>query len=346
MLHDLAGRGLRTLEPETAHRLTLRALAAGLGPVDAGPDDPALALKMAGLDLPNCIGLAAGFDKDAQAHGAMLRAGFGFVECGSVTPEPQDGNPRPRLFRLAKDRGVINRMGFNNGGLEAFAERLAAPRRRGVVGANLGANKDSADRIGDYVRGLDRLWGLADYFTINVSSPNTPGLRDLQSRTALEELCGRLSEVRARKPGKTPLFLKVAPELNERAIADIVDVATRACVNGLIIANTTTERPGTLASASRVESGGLSGKPLFETSTRTLKLFHQAHDEKLALIGAGGVSGGAEAYAKIRAGACAVQLYTALIFEGPGVVRRIKRDLLKRLRADGFTSVHEARGTA
>ena len=345
LVHDAAARALRTLDPETAHRLTIRALRLGLGPRVPGPDDPALAVEVGGLRLPNCIGLAAGFDKNAEAPDAMLAAGFGFVECGTVTPQPQDGNPRPRLFRLTPDRAVINRMGFNNQGLEAFAERLAGRRRRGVVGANLGANKDSADRIGDYVAGLKRLWGLADYFTVNVSSPNTPGLRDLQAKTALQELTGRVAEARAplQESGDVPIFLKVAPDIAERDIGDIVHTVKASGLNGLIVSNTTLARPDTLASPAKGEAGGLSGAPLMAPSTRMLRLFHQA-DDGLALIGAGGVASGADAYAKIRAGACAVQLYTALVYAGPGLVTRIKRDLAERLRADGFASAAEARG--
>lgn len=348
LLHDAAAAGLRRLDPETAHKLSVLGLRAGLGPLDHGPDDPALAVEIAGLRLPNCIGLAAGYDKDAEAPDAMLMAGFGFVECGTVTPLPQAGNPRPRLFRLTEDRAVINRMGFNNKGLEAFAGRLAARPRRGVVGANLGANKESSDRIGDYVAGLKRLWGLSDYFTVNISSPNTPGLRDLQSRAALEELCGRLAEARAGlRGGKDyPIFLKVAPDIAESEVGEIVHIVANAGFNGIIVSNTTITRPETLRSADRGEAGGLSGAPLMERSTHMLRLFHQANDRHLALIGAGGVASGADAYAKIRAGACAVQLYTALVYGGPGLVGRIKRELAQQVRADGFASVFEARGQA
>jgi dihydroorotate dehydrogenase len=346
LLHDAAAAALRHLDPETAHNLTLRGLKAGLGPRQDGPDDPALAVEMAGMRLPSCIGLAAGFDKNAEAPDAMLAAGFGFVECGTVTPLPQDGNPRPRLFRLSDDQAVINRMGFNNGGLEPFAARLIRRARRGHVGANLGANKDSADRIGDYVTGLRRLWGLSDYFTVNISSPNTPGLRDLQSRGALEELCGRVAEARAslRDGADYPIFLKVAPDIAESEVGEIVHIVATAGFNGVIVSNTTITRPETLRSGQKGESGGLSGGPLMPRSTHLLRLFHQANNRHLALIGAGGVASGADAYAKIRAGACAVQLYTALVYGGPGLITRIKRDLAERVRADGFASVLEARG--
>jgi len=347
LIHDVAARALRLLDPETAHHLTVRALAAGLGPRDTALNDPALAVSMAGMDLPNCIGLAAGFDKDAQAPGAMLSAGFGFVECGTVTPLPQAGNPRPRLFRLPADRAVINRFGFNNQGLETFAANLGRRPWQGYVGANIGANKESEDRIGDYVASVTRLWGLCDYFTVNVSSPNTPGLRTLQSRAALEALAGRLAETRkALYSGRHyPMFLKVAPDLTDRDIIDIVESVRAHGLNGIIVSNTTITRPDDLKAAAASETGGLSGAPLMSLSTQVLKRFHDANGKAdLALIGAGGVTSGADAYAKIRAGACVVQLYTALVYEGPGLVRRLKRDLAARLRADGFSSVAEARG--
>ncbi|MDO8900666.1 MAG: quinone-dependent dihydroorotate dehydrogenase [Phenylobacterium sp.] len=346
IVHDLAAVALRQLDPEQAHDLTIRALQAGLGPRTPGPGDPILAITFAGLSLPNCVGLAAGFDKNAQVYRPMLAAGFGFVECGTVTPLPQAGNPRPRLFRLSEDRAVINRMGFNNEGLEPFAGRLAR-RRGGVVGANIGANKESEDRVGDYVTGLRRLWGLASYFTINISSPNTPGLRALQTRGALEELLGRLVEARDALPaeGKVPMFLKVAPDLDEAEIEAICDVVAAAGLDAVIVSNTTVSRPP-LRSAQAGETGGLSGAPLMALSTQTLRLFHEAADGRFPLAGAGGVSSGAEAYAKIRAGACVVQLYSALVFSGPGLVGRIKADLAARLRADGFSSTAEAVATA
>jgi dihydroorotate dehydrogenase len=348
LLHDAATRALHLLDPETAHHLTVRALAAGLGPRDGGLNDPALAVHMAGMDLPNCIGLAAGFDKNAQAPGALLAAGFGVVECGTVTPLPQPGNPRPRLFRLPEDRAVINRFGFNSEGLDAFAANLARRPWQGYVGANIGANKESTDRVGDYIASVTRLWGLCDYFTVNVSSPNTPGLRNLQSRAALEELAGRLAETRkALYAGRQyPMFMKVAPDLTDRDVIDIVESVRAHGLNGIIVSNTTITRPDELKSSAAAQTGGLSGAPLMSLSTQVLKRFHEANGAaELALIGAGGVQSGADAYAKIRAGACVVQLYTALVYEGPGLVRRLKRDLAARLRADGFSSVAEARGT-
>ncbi|HZZ70467.1 MAG TPA: quinone-dependent dihydroorotate dehydrogenase [Phenylobacterium sp.] len=341
--HGLATWALRGLDPEDAHRLAILGLKFGLGPL-GGRDDPILAVSLAGLELPNAIGLAPGFDKDAEVFAPMLRAGFGFVECGTVTPKPQAGNPRPRLFRLSEDLAVINRMGFNNRGLEAFAGRLSR-RGPGVVGANIGANKDSEDRIGDYVTGLTRLWGLASYFTINVSSPNTPGLRALQTKAALDDLLGRLADARDGLPaqGRVPMLLKVAPDLEAGEVEAIVESCVGHGLSGIMVSNTTISRPA-LRSRFAGESGGLSGAPLAALSTQVLGEFAQAAAGRLVLVGVGGIASGADAYAKIRAGACAVQLYSALVFEGPGLVSRIKRDLAARLRADGFASVGAAVG--
>jgi dihydroorotate dehydrogenase len=335
---------LRGIDPENAHALALAALRLGLGPQDRAPAPPELATTLAGMKLANPIGVAAGFDKNAQVPDAMLRAGFGFVECGTATPRPQAGNPRPRLFRLTSDRAVINRLGFNNAGQEAFAAALAARARRGVVGANIGANKDSEDRIADYAAGLKRLWGLADYFTINISSPNTPGLRALQEKGALEDLLGAVGEARRDLRPATPVFLKVAPDLDDAAVEAIVGAAVGFGLAGLIVSNTTLERPPGLRDRRRSESGGLSGAPLMAPSTRLLGLFHEAAGDRLELIGVGGVASGADAYAKIRAGASAVQLYSALVFEGPGLVTRIGRDLASQLRADGFSNLAQAVG--
>ncbi|HEY1414666.1 MAG TPA: quinone-dependent dihydroorotate dehydrogenase [Caulobacteraceae bacterium] len=347
-MHDAATAFMRRIDPETAHALALAGLKAGWGPVDRTAPDPALATTLAGLALSNPIGLAAGFDKNGEAADAMLRAGFGFVECGTATPLAQPGNPKPRLFRLEADQAVVNRLGFNNRGQEAFAVALARRRRSGIVGANIGANKDSADRTSDYVRGLKRLWGLADYFTINISSPNTPGLRDLQAKSALADLLGAISEARRglTDPACTPIFLKVAPDLSDGEVGDIVDAAVTYDLQGLIVGNTTLQRPPGLRDPRQVETGGLSGAPLMSLSTRILAEFHKATSGRLALIGAGGVASGADAYAKIRAGARAVQLYTGLIYEGPGLVARIRRDLATRLKADGFSSLAEAVGAA
>ena len=348
-LHDIAARALRAFDPEDAHGWAIRGLKWGLGPREVGPDDPILAVTLAGLELPNCVGLAAGFDKNAEVPDAMLAAGFGFVEAGTVTPLAQAGNPRPRLFRLTEDRAVINRMGFNNEGLEPFARRLSARKvKRGVVGANIGANKDAGDRIQDYVTGLTRLWGLSDYFTANISSPNTPGLRALQTKAALEDLLGRISETRealkVASRADYPIFLKVAPDLEDGEVEAIVEAVIGAGLDAIIVSNTTVARPDSLKSAHAGESGGLSGAPLLTASTQVVKRFHAAAGGRVALIGAGGVASGGDAYAKIRAGAKAVQLYSALVYGGPGLVSRIKRDLAARLRADGFTAVEDAVG--
>jgi dihydroorotate dehydrogenase len=345
-IHELAAVGLRALDPEDAHRLTIVLLKTGLGP-RRNDAEPILATTLCGLALPSCVGLAAGFDKDAEVPDAMLAAGLGFVECGTVTPLPQAGNPRPRLFRLGEDGAVINRMGFNNQGLEAFAHRLEARARRGVVGANIGANKDSADRMGDYIVGLERLWGLADYFSINISSPNTPGLRALQTRAALDELLARIGEARQalRAGGRDyPVFLKVAPDLEDAEIGAIAETAITHGLDAIIVGNTTLSRPAGLSSRHRGEAGGLSGAPMMALSTTVLGRFHQAAARRITLIGAGGVASGADAYAKIRAGAGAVQLYSALALRGAGLIGAIAADLAARLKADGFTSVGQAVG--
>ena len=340
-------RAVRMFSPERAHGLTVRALRAGLGPKARAAADPRLVTEVGGLVLPNPVGLAAGFDKNAEVPDAMLRAGFGFVECGTVTPRPQEGNAKPRLFRLSEDEAVINRMGFNNQGLEAFATRLAARReagRDGIVGANLGANKDSADRVGDYVLGLKRLWGLCDYFTVNISSPNTPGLRSLQDEEALRELLSRVAEARAGLDGNVPVFLKVAPDLADEEPARIVEQVLDAGFSGIIASNTTLSRDG-LRSRHRDETGGMSGRPLFARSTEVLKAFARASQGRVPLIGVGGIASAGDAYAKIRAGASAVQVYSALVYRGPGLVGRINAGLLGLLERDGYSGIAEAVGT-
>ncbi|WP_374597265.1 quinone-dependent dihydroorotate dehydrogenase [Brevundimonas sp.] len=343
ILSDLGAAALRRLDPETAHGLAIRALQTLPLPA-AAPDDTILKTRLAGLDLPNPIGLAAGLDKNGEALRGLSRLGFGFVECGSVTPVAQPGNLRPRLFRLAEDQAIINRMGFNNAGLEAFAARLKARPADTVVGANLGANKDTEDKAADYVTGLSRLKGLADYVTVNVSSPNTPGLRALQGRAALDDLLGRLTEARDGDP--TPVFLKIAPDLTPDEISLIVEASIDHRIDALIVSNTTLDRPDSLTARDRDQAGGLSGRPLQARARAALSAAAAASKGRLPLIAVGGIDSGAEAYDRIRAGAAAVQLYSALIYGGPGLVGRIKRDLAQCLRDDGFTSVAQAVGTA
>ena len=342
-----AARLLGCLDPEQAHRLTIWFLRQGLAPASRSEPDPILQSTVFGLTFPNPVGLAAGFDKNAAVPDAMLRLGFGFVEFGSVTPRPQVGNPRPRLFRLAADRAVINRLGFNNAGLQAVVANLARHRDRiGIVGANLGANKDSTDRMQDYVVGLQYLGPLVDYVTINVSSPNTPGLRALQGPQELDELLDRLLAARARLAKPVPLLLKIAPDLAAADLRDIAEVALRRQLDGLIVSNTTIGHRDRLRSPARGETGGLSGAPLFEPSTAVLADMYRLTQGRIPLIGTGGIGSGADAYAKVRAGASLVQLYTALIYQGPPLLGRIKRDLAARLRADGFRSLSQAVGSA
>ena len=338
-LTDLGAVLLRQLDPETAHRLAIRALQ--MTPLPApGADDPILKTTIGGLQMSNPVGLAAGLDKNGEALEGLSRLGFGAVECGSVTPRAQAGNPKPRLFRLSEDRAVINRMGFNNEGLEPFADRLARRPTRTAIGANLGANKDTEDKAADYVAGLKRLAGLADYFTINISSPNTPGLRALQGRETLDDLLGRINE--ARPADGAPVFLKIAPDLIGEEIGMIVEASIAHRIDALIVSNTTLERPASLRSAFAGESGGLSGAPLKPFALKALEAASEAADGRLPLIAVGGIASGEDAFARIRAGASAVQVYSALIYEGPGLIGRIKRDLAAQLRAEGFASMAEA----
>ena len=335
---------LHRLDPETGHGLALRALRAGLmggnGPVSTAR----LRVSLAGLDLPNPLGLAAGFDKNAVALDALARLGFGFVETGAATPRPQEGNPRPRLFRLSEDRAVINRFGFNNEGAEAIAARLAARRRAGVVGLNLGANKDSADRAGDFAAVLARCGAHVDFATVNVSSPNTEKLRDLQGPAALRALLGGVMAARDELPRRVPVFLKIAPDLDAQALSDIAGVALESRIDGIIATNTTLAREG-LKSASQHQQGGLSGQPLFEKSTRVLAQLSQASAGAMPLIGVGGIDSAESAYAKIRAGASALQLYSALVYGGFSLVGTILRGLDERLASDGFDSIAQAVGS-
>jgi len=348
-IFDLGARLLRQLPAETAHNATLT-LAGAMTPFlpQPGPADPRLAVRAFGLDFPNPIGLAAGFDKNAQVPDAMARFGFGFVECGTVTPRPQDGNPRPRLFRLSEDRAVINRMGFNNGGMVLAARNLKARTGSyakgsgGIVGINIGANKDSADRIADYALCFGELAGLADYVTVNVSSPNTPGLRGLQGKDELTRLLGTLTEARS-KGIRKPILLKIAPDLDDAALDEIAEVVKASAIEGLIVSNTTIARPA-LRSANAGQTGGLSGKPLLAPSTRILGEMHRRLNGAVTLVGVGGIASGEDAYAKIRAGASLVQLYTALVYDGPGLVARIQRELSVCLARDGFANVTDAVG--
>ncbi|MDQ8756996.1 quinone-dependent dihydroorotate dehydrogenase [Sphingosinicella sp. LHD-64] len=329
------------LDGEAAHRLTIRSLK--LAPAGRpAKADPVLKVNVAGLDFPNPVGLAAGFDKDAEVWRQMLGFGFGFVEVGTLTPQPQAGNDRPRLFRLAEDRAVINRMGFNNGGQAAALARLARRHRNGgIVGVNIGANKDSPDRIADYAAGVRAMLGVADYLTVNISSPNTPGLRALQDKGALDALLAAVMEARGVGP---PVFLKVAPDLERQDIDDLAAVAIARKIDALIVSNTTVSRP-VLRSKHREETGGLSGAPLKALALARLRDFRRATGGALPLIAAGGIETAADAYARIRAGASLVQLYSALVYEGPGLARRIASGLRALMESDGFARLTDAIGT-
>ena len=336
---------LHRLDPETAHGLSLQALRLGLVALPGPIALPRLATTIAGLPLLNPIGLAAGYDKNAAALAPLTRAGFGFIEVGAATPFPQDGNPRPRLYRLPLDRAAINRFGFNNQGMESIAQRLAAHQRGPVpVGLNLGANKDSADRAGDFARVLARCGPHVDFATVNVSSPNTEKLRDLQGRAALSALLANVMETQQSLTRKIPIFLKISPDLTDDDLADLAEVALAFGISGIIATNTTLARKN-LKSADNAQSGGLSGAPLFEKSTRTLARLSQLTAGKLPLIGTGGISTGEDAYQKIRAGASAVQLYTALVYDGLSLIPKIAKGLEALLARDNFTTVAQATGT-
>ncbi|WP_334175654.1 quinone-dependent dihydroorotate dehydrogenase [Pseudoxanthobacter sp.] len=348
LYRGLARRALFCLEAEKAHRLTIAALASGLARVPQPRPDPALRQTLFGLDFPNPLGMAAGFDKDAEVPDAVLGLGFGFTEIGTVTPLAQPGNPRPRLFRLVEDRGIINRMGFNNAGHAPALARLRARRGRpGIVGVNVGANKDAADRMADYVTGIARFAAVADYFTVNVSSPNTPGLRDLQAKAALEELLARALEARdaaAEGAGRrVPVLLKIAPDLDEHGLDDVAEAIAGSGLDGLIVSNTTISRPA-LASPRARESGGLSGRPLFPLSTIALAKMRGRVGPGLPLIGVGGVDSAETAFAKIAAGANLVQLYSGLVYEGPDLIGRILGGLSAELKRRGLASLADASG--
>ena len=344
-LIDRAGLAvLHRLDPERAHGLSLRALQSGLVPLPGIVTSARLASLVAGLHLANPVGLAAGYDKNAVALDALSRAGFGFLEVGAATPRPQDGNPAPRLYRLTEDRAAINRFGFNNEGADAICARLARRPRSLPIGLNLGANKDSADRAADFARVLALCGPEVDFATVNVSSPNTEKLRDLQGAAALSALLAGVMEVRDTLPRPIPIFLKIAPDLGDDDLAQIAEVAINSGLSGIVATNTTLSRDG-LTSPHRGEKGGLSGAPLFERSTRVLARLSQLTGGNLPLIGVGGVSSADQAYAKIRAGASAVQIYTAMVYEGIGLPAKIARGLDALLDRDGFANVADAVGT-
>lgn len=349
-LFGLARPLIHALDAETAHKLTVAALAAA-PPLRPRPDPHSLGISAFGLAFPNPVGLAAGFDKHAEAIDGALGLGFGFVEAGGVTPLAQAGNARPRVFRLPEDGAVINRYGLNSEGMEAVAARLAARRTNrhpGIVGINLGANKESTDRAQDYVLLTEKLAAHADFLTINISSPNTPGLRDLQAEAALDDLIARALAARdnaiVRTGRRTPVLVKIAPDLTLPELDGIIAVCRKREVDGLIVSNTTLARPDSLRSVSKSETGGLSGRPLFEASTRMLAQTFLRVEGQFPLIGVGGVESPETAFAKIRAGASLIQLYTALIYKGPGLVSEIKQGLVRQLAADGLANIAEAIG--
>ncbi|QDY68553.1 quinone-dependent dihydroorotate dehydrogenase [Qingshengfaniella alkalisoli] len=335
---------LRQLDPEVAHKLALKALSSGLAQLSGPVTSDRLRTEIAGLELPNPVGLAAGFDKNAEVLHPLARAGFGFIEVGAATPRPQTGNPKPRLFRLAKDRAVINRFGFNNDGADVIAHRLASRPEDAVIGLNLGANKDSEDRAADFVSVLNGCAAHVDFVTVNVSSPNTENLRNLQGRAALWALLTGVVNARAKLTRPIPVFLKIAPDLTDGELADIAEVALSSSIDGIIATNTTLSRDG-LTSRHAQEKGGLSGAPLFEPSTRILARMSQLTENKLPLIGVGGISSAEHAYTKIKAGASAIQLYSAMVYRGLSLAAEIARGLDSLLERDGFATVAEAVGT-
>lgn len=352
MLNTLAGLArplLLALEPEVAHEATLRALELGAYPRAAAGGDRELTVSLWGLTFPNPVGIAAGFDKDARVPDAVLGLGCGYAEIGTTTPLPQPGNPAPRVIRLIQDRAVINRLGFNNAGHKAALARLEARAKRGIVGVNIGANKDSPDRAADYVAGIDAFYGVASYFTVNISSPNTPGLRDLQAPAALDELLGRVMSARAAKVAagapRRPIIVKLAPDIAEEDIAPITDALIRHGVDGIAVSNTTLSRPPGVAHPAAQETGGLSGRPLFQRSTAMLARVYRATQGKIPLVGIGGIDSGETALAKIEAGASLLQLYTGLIYEGPALIGRINAHLAQAVKARGAASISDLVGT-
>jgi dihydroorotate dehydrogenase len=344
-LFPLAKPILHALDPETAHQLTIRSLAL-LPALPPGSDDERLAVAIFGRRFSNPVGLAAGYDKQCEVPDQLLSLGFGFVECGGVVPKPQPGNPRPRVFRLPQDGAIINRFGLNSDGMQVIRERLLRRKGRGgIVGVNIGANKDSVDRIADYVTCIEGLCGLADFLTINVSSPNTPGLRDLQGEAFLDDLLARSVEARDRTGHATTMLLKIAPDIALESLDAMVATALRRRIDGLIVSNTTVARPETLRDRVLAsETGGLSGRPLFEPSTRLLAETFLRVERRLPLIGVGGIDSAAAAWAKIRAGASLVQLYSALVYQGPALIGEIKRGLLREIASAGLASLSDAVG--
>ena len=346
-LLGVAQSGLLFIDPERAHEISLRALERGVY-APAKPDDARLRQSLFGLDFPNPVGMAAGFDKDARVAEALLRLGFGFTEIGTVTPRPQSGNPKPRVFRLIRERGVINRLGFNSGGHAAALARLAT-RPDGIVGVNIGANKDSTDPAEDYVLGLRTFVDVADYFTVNISSPNTPGLRDLQAPDRLGALLSRVMAERDALAASghrwRPVLVKLAPDLHDADLPAVVETLLAHRVEGAILTNTTIARDTVPGSNYRGEAGGLSGRPLFARATRMLARIHRLTEGRLPLIGVGGIDSGEAALTKIRAGASLVQLYTGLIYEGPGLIADIKHTLLRHMEEAGIASLAQARGS-
>lgn len=346
-LLDVTPRALALLPPEDAHELTLKALERGLFPRPSAPDHPSLAVRFAGLALPNPLAIAAGFDKNARVPDALLRLGCGFAEVGTVTPRAQIGNPRPRVFRLAADKAVINRLGFNNDGLAAALDRMSTLAKSGVVGVNVGANRDSIDRVGDYVHGIDAFYGVASYFVVNISSPNTPGLRDLQTPAALDQLLKRVMAARAAiiaegRP-KRPIVVKLTCDIAEADLPAVIDQLMAHAVDAIAISNTTLSRSG-LSDKARREAGGLSGRPLFRRSTAMLARVYEATGGSIPLIGIGGIDSGAAALAKIEAGATLLQLYTGLIYEGAGLIARIKEHLVASVRSANATALSDLVG--
>jgi dihydroorotate dehydrogenase len=343
LLADLTRDSLLRMDPETAHGATIAALRLGLAPEQDYPDPPELRTSLAGLELKNPIGMAAGFDKNGEVPRPLALMGFGMVEIGTVTPLPQAGNPKPRLFRVAAAEGVINRMGFNNDGHDEVYRRLSGLRVPAVLGVNIGANKDSADFTADYAKGVARFARLADYLTVNISSPNTPGLRDLQQEDALKRLLHAVLTVRSKSPVRVPVFLKLAPDLDQAAMDAIIRVVAATDLDGLIVSNTTISRDPVAGMENAQEAGGLSGKPLFDLATRRLAQMRQR--TSLPIIGVGGIHSPESAMEKFKAGANAIQLYSALVFGGLDLLDRIKRGLVAAVRAEGKTNIADLVGT-